>query len=104
MKCPNCDEATTPDHDDRLYCTACGLAGPREVLEALAARLAPAGVLEAAERVLRERGVYTITLRVRCDADGGGVTLRGRNLRKIRSKGTLAGAVARLERVESSRA
>jgi transposase-like protein len=41
-------------HADDEYgdqaCPACGLCAPREVLEALAARLSPAGVLEAAER------------------------------------------------------
>jgi hypothetical protein len=42
MTCPHCGAEMHPDHDDRQYCTACGLAGPRDVLEALAARLAPA--------------------------------------------------------------
>jgi hypothetical protein len=42
MTCPHCGAAMHPDHDDRRYCTACGLAGPRDVLEALAARLARA--------------------------------------------------------------
>ena len=60
MKCPHCS-ADSWAHIDRdpsvLRCTSCGLAGPRDVLEALAARLAPAGVLDEAERLLRAAGV-----------------------------------------------
>jgi hypothetical protein len=53
MTCPHCSAEM---HADRAYhdyaCAACGLCAPREVLEALAARLAPAGVLGAAGRLL----------------------------------------------------
>jgi hypothetical protein len=47
-------------HTDRTHADwacACGLAGGRDVLDALAARLAPAGVLAEAERLLRAAGV-----------------------------------------------
>jgi len=63
MKCPSCGAdswvhlACDAAH---LVCTVCALAGPREVLEALAARLAPAGVLAEAERLLREARVFEV--------------------------------------------
>jgi len=94
MTCPHCAE---PMHADDEYgdqaCPACGLAGPREVLEALAARLSPAGVLEAAERALREREVHMVALR-----KASGVTLWGVSRCKITSRGTLADAVGRLDK------
>jgi hypothetical protein len=46
---------------DWLVCAGtgmCGLCGPRDVLEALAARLTPASVLAEAERLLRGVFVY----------------------------------------------
>lgn len=54
MRCadPKCSadlEALTAYGDHA--CPACGLAGPRDVLEQLAARLAPAGVMAEAERL-----------------------------------------------------
>ena len=132
MICPHCaapiGEHVT-DYGDHA-CAACGLCGPRDVLEALARkfafashvwledrvvdleqqleaerdrrieaeRLTSESVLNQAEVLLRDRGVYTVTLRQKRDNDGGGVTLRGYDLRKVRSRGTLARAVARLEK------
>jgi hypothetical protein len=40
MSCPGCAAEMVHDHDDRMYCIACGLAGPRDALEKLAARFA----------------------------------------------------------------
>lgn len=56
--CPHCRRETHPRSEalpeyGNFTCAWCQLSAPREVLEALAARMAPAGVLEAAERLLR---------------------------------------------------
>jgi len=98
MKCPNCGEAAAPDHDDRLYCVSCGLAGPREVRDELAARLAPAGVLAEAERLLRERGASEVTLSYGDEWPGmrHGVCLVGRVGSSDAAANTLAEAYEKL--------
>jgi hypothetical protein len=69
LACPGCggDMQPTIVRDD-WHCD-CGLFGPRDVLEALAARLAPAGVLEAAERLLREALPHTGYIEVQFHGD-----------------------------------
>lgn len=64
MNCPNCGAALEglTEYGDHA-CAQCGLAGPRDVLEGLAARLAPAGAL-GVDAVL---GVLQRTWEQRCD-------------------------------------
>ena len=57
-KCGGALEAHTAYGDHA--CPACGLAGPRDVLEQLAARLAPAGVLAEAQRLFAEAEVVAV--------------------------------------------
>lgn len=98
MNCPHCNHhplEPTGAHD--WFCPMCLFAGSSDVLEALAERLAPAGILAEAERLLREREVHMVALRQNGDGTGG-VTLWGLDGRKIRSRGTLVEAVARLEK------
>ena len=62
MNCPNCAAPIGEHMTDYGDCAVCGLAGPRDVLEALAARLAPAGVLAEAERLLRTTPLFAVCL------------------------------------------
>ena len=66
MKCPNCGHKMryihAPVRGDHVRCDECSLDAPRDVLERLAARLAPAGVLAEAEQVLCSVGIYGLTL------------------------------------------
>jgi hypothetical protein len=136
MNCPHCSaEMGEPAADwIPLLCPDCTLAGPRDVLEKLGARIAdleaqrdaqtsrawledrivdleqqleaerdrrieaerPATILAEAERLLRELEVHMVAI------IAGGVTLWGRLRRKIHSRGTLADAVARLEKEQSN--
>jgi hypothetical protein len=95
MLCPYCsapiDEHVT-DYGDHA-CGACGLCGPRDTLQALAARLSPAQALAEAESLLRERGVQMVSLLA-----SGGVALWGADCHKVTGRGGLAEAVERLEK------
>lgn len=56
-KCPLCDAPMVADADfSDFACPQCGLAAPVATLDTLAKRLSPAGVLNEALRILRERG------------------------------------------------
>jgi hypothetical protein len=58
LACPGCGVPLVWHTQVDLYvCAKCQLTAPRDVLEALAARLAPAGVLAEAGRLLANAGV-----------------------------------------------
>lgn len=60
MNCPSCAREMHTDRTFADWACGCGLAGPRDVLEALAARLGPAGVLAEAERLCKAAHVSEV--------------------------------------------
>lgn len=61
MICPSCNAEMHTDRTHADWACECGLAGPRDVLEALAARLGPAGILDAAQCLLEHAKVQRVS-------------------------------------------